>query len=369
MDYLKAKSLFNLCALGTFCFIANANAQDAAASVINYYLSNDEETPLKEFLWNTSTAGTVSPTTQNFNTLSSETIGTLNISTHPTEPVKLYSVTDPGFVGPNGEYYGIEIEYGSGDFVRSSGTKSVRYYTDFGQTGITSSGVDRAEIHIRDALEKLDVNEGTTLWLGWSEYYISIDKARSATILQFRNQPTEDILRERGLDEAQISELIDLGIHDDGPASAVELEAIDNQAYFKFAVRKGTPGSWTHADSHLVATPVEIGKWYDFVVKIKYSQGEDGIYQAWFYEANSATYSVSDPPEWSYAGNTMYTYPTGYNIEFGAPQLRMGLYRWATKAKHNPNITDDDRYMSKYLGPLRLWVGEGDEGFDMVKPR
>ncbi|WP_133468571.1 heparin lyase I family protein [Paraglaciecola marina] len=356
--------------LMAFCMSVNLNASDEKAvnAVIDSYFSMfTESTELKEFLWDGSTVGEVGADTQNWNKLSSQSWGIINISTSSSTPVRPYSDTDPGFIGPNDENYGVEIEFGSEHFLRSAESKSVRFYTDFGQSGLINSGIDRAEIHIRTSLEELNITEGDTIWVGWSEYYTALDKIRSSTIFQFRNQPTQSILEKRGFTDIEVNDLINLGVTDGGPATAVELKSVNGELYFKFGVRDGTTMDWALNNEHLVESPVETGKWYDFIVKLKYSQGEDGIYKIWFYESLDKEHTIYDDPEWDYKGNTMYTYPEGYKYLITSPQFRIGVYRWA--AKNDSNMGYNDRYLNKYLGPLRIWLGESDEGFDKVKPR
>ena len=355
--------LFVLSIFSHFSHAGNTSSIDA------YMMLSSEPEVFKSFSWDGSNIGVVSASTQNWNQPSAERWGVANTSKSDRYPVQPYSFTDPGFSGPNGESYGIEIEFGDTTFApRSTGTKNVRFYTDFGQTGIVNSGIDRAEVHIRSTLQQMHVSEGDTIWIGWSEYYTHLDTARSATVFQFRNQPSESSLAYNGFGDQEIAELVALGVTESGPACAVEVKAENGQLHYQFAAREGAPTQWSIPNQHVVNNPIQTDRWYDFIVKMKYSQGSDGIYEVWLYDPSvNSTYAVTDMPEWLHQGATMYTYPTGYAHEIPSPEFRIGIYRWAAKKAND--ITQSDRYMTKYLGPLRIWKGDGDEGFEKVKPR
>jgi hypothetical protein len=178
-------------------------------------------------------------------------------------------------------------------------------------------------------------------------------------------------LSDNGFTTEEINALEAQGIFTGGPASAIEVTPVDNNLHFHFATRVGTPpSSWTIPDDHkhTVSSPIETGKWYDFILQIKYSQNNDGRFRIWMYEpVADSNYAVSDAPEWDFVGSTMYTYPTGYNKSIPSPEFRYGVYRYNAASAND--ITDQDRYMVKYAGPMRLWVGESDDGFENVKPR
>lgn len=356
----------------TFSSAVGAYAGDTTG-VIAYQMMSEEKEIKKTYLWNGPVDSQVSPTTKNWN-LPKEAIGAWGVGNRSDggeHKVVPYSITDPGFSGPNGESYGIEIEFGNNSIPsRSSDSKNVKFYTDFGQTGITTSGVDRAEVHIRSTLKSMDVKEGETLWIGWSEYYSHVDTARTSTVLQFRNQPSKKVLKNNGFTADEIDALIAEEVHVSGPASAIETKPIDGNLHHHFSIRQGTPTTWNDNErrTHTMDTPIIIGQWYDFIVKMKYAQNDDGYFHVWVYESNKQqNYSVKDDPEWKHNGSTMYTYPSGYRLPIAAPEIRFGVYRYG--AKKADNITDNDRYMIKYAGPLRLWVGASEEGFDHVKPR
>jgi hypothetical protein len=349
--------------LGTSVFAGDATA------VFAYQMMSEAPTNFKTFLWTGQVNAAVGPTTQNWNMPVIERWGVG--SRYPDHNVQPYSLTDPGFSGPNGESYGIEIEFGDTTIApRSPKSKNVRFYTDFGQTGITGSGPDRAEVHIHSTLESLDVVEGISIWLGWSEYFTHLDRKRMSTLFQFRNQPNTNELANDGFTQEQIESLVEGGYTSGGPATAIEAKPINAGLHYHFATRSGTPLNWTIPDGHTHTRTAEIetGKWYDIIVQIKYSQNSDGRFRVWLYEANNQhTYTVTDNPEWEYLGATMYKYPDYYNKPIPRMEFRTGVYRY--NAKNATDITEDDRFMVKYMGPFRLWVGDGDNGFDKVKPR
>ncbi|MEP0357611.1 heparin lyase I family protein [Paraglaciecola sp.] len=357
IKFIKALSLSVL-------LIQQVNAAVDISPIISYL--NSDKSNKKTFLWTGATEGVVSAATQNWNTLSAVDWGVTNRSTDLAEPVKLYADTDPGFSGPNGESYGIEIEVG---YVppepRSAGSAVVRYYTDFGQSGIVNSGIDRAEIFIQSTLDTMELSEGDTIWVGWSEYYTHLDHHRDTSLFQFRNQSDVYTLADKGFSEEEVLDFFESGLTDGGPAAAVLHKSIDNAAHYRFSVRHGTPANWTFT-AHTLEEPVATGRWYDIIIKLKYSQESDGEYKVWFYDTtkNHSNYSIDDELEWDYAGNTMYDYPDTYSPTM---EFRTGLYRY--EAKEALDIDESNRYMTKYMGPTRLWLGSDDEGFDYVKPR
>ena len=338
-------------------------------SISAYQMMSEAPSNSRTYLWTGAVNAVVGPDTQNWNrpVIESWGIG----SRYPDHNVKPYSETDPGFNGPNGESYGIEIEFGDMTIQpRSPGSKNVRFYTDFGQTGISGSGPDRAEMHIHSTLKSLNVTEGSTIWVGWSEYYTNLDRNRMSTVFQFRNQPNVDELAESGFTQEEIAALIAGGYNQGGPATAIETKSEGGQLHYHFAVRSGAPTTWTIPENHkhTRTAHIETGKWYDFIVKLKYSQNNDGMFKIWAYEKGSQpVYEVTDTPEWSFIGPTMYNYPSGYSNPIPQMEFRFGVYRY--NAKNATDITASDRYMTKYAGPMRIWVGTDDSGYDEVKPR
>lgn len=292
----------------------------------------------------------------------------------PIPLVKPYSETDPNFTGPNGEHYGIEIEFADTTIApRQLHSNNVRLYTDFGQTGAATSGMTRAEIHIRSTLQDMKVKEGTTLWLGWSELYSDVDMEKITTVFQFRNQPNEQSLAEVGFNQADIDKLIDADVSKGGPAVGIITTPINKALHYQFTARKGTTMDWKVPEGHsdISSFPIEKNKWYDFIVQMKYSQGDDGRFRIWVYPHNATgtvDYDITDIPQWDFHGATMYHYPENYPLTIPSPEIRHGVYRHE-RANSIELIEEKDRYMTKYIGPLRLWAGADDAGFEYVEPK
>lgn len=358
--------------------------------------------------WTKNNTNIVSKDTKNYNQLSHyQGWGVNRRSDRNNNPILTYEVseseTNPNFVGPAGEEYGVETEFGfdpKNDFPngytaqafhpRRPNTKTLRHYMDCGQTGLSETNdIDRSEIHIRTTLGKegLDVAEFSSLWIGWSEYYTHLDESRQTTILQFRNQLAgKKMLEERGLySEPYIS------YADGGPATEVTLDkGDDGKLHYHFGSFKGPPKKETRRlipeQSKTLDWAVETGKWYDFVVQIIYRQPNSenaGRYRGWVYDTTDptndpSTYTINDQPSFDLYGPTMYDYPEvpagNTNLPY-SPELRWGIYRYNCKAKNlfpNGNkqaeITELNRYMTKYLGPIKMWKGHDDKGFRIVKP-
>ncbi len=292
----------------------------------------------------------------------------------PVPLVKPYIETDGNFTGPNGEHYGIEVEFGDTTILpREPNSKNVRLYTDFGQTDASTLGMTRAEIHIRSTLQDMKIKEGDTLWLGWSELYSHLDMKKITTVFQFRNQPNEQILAEAGFTNTEIEAIVDADLNKGGPAVGITTTPVNEELYYQFNARQGAPMDWQvpQGHSHLTNFPIEKNKWYDFVVQMKYSQGSNGRFRIWIYEHNPsvvANYAVADAPEWDFNGATMYSYPTNYLLAIASPEIRHGVYRHE-RVNSAEVIAQSDRYMIKHLGPLRLWRGADDSGFKEVAPR
>ena len=87
------------------------------------------------------------------------------------------------------------------------------------------------------------------------------------------------------------------------------------------------------------------------------------------HNVNSAVnYSINDVPEWDFHGATMYTYPSHYLSAIPSPEIRHGVYRHE-RVNSSEAIAEKDRFMTKYIGPLRLWAGAEDDGFEYVAPK
>lgn len=323
--------------------------------------------------WTDETSGTVGATTQNYNRPGGNNWGISNRSDQQdNRKVLPYSMTDPGMTGPYGEEYGIELEFGDlGIVPRSINSRSVRFYVDCGQTGFQSRKHDRAELFMSPVLSEMDVHEGDSLWIGWSEYYRNIDKSRISTVLQLRNQPSPKSLEQQGI--SPITTDIYKQVINGGPAVAIELMPNNQELHYHFAVRDGSPDNWKIPDSnkHTPLEPIYTGIWYDFIINIKYSRNNDGHFRVW--HARPGGTLKLDSPTWTFNGPTMYQYPTINGIAVQPePSIRWGLYRYGCKAAGldggTPPIDMSNRYMTKFLGPVRFWKGNMDIGFSLVKP-
>ncbi|WP_448547577.1 heparin lyase I family protein [Thalassotalea fusca] len=370
--YLRGYSAFI-----AYCLVFGCYANDSTA--INAYLMlakkrSENLKPLREFKWTGTVNGTVSEQTRNWNRPLEEIWGVSDrypgTQGMPIPLVRPYSQTDPGYVGPNGEQFGIEIEFGDLTVTpREPDSKNVRFYTDFGQSGAAALGMTRAEIQIRSTLQKMNINEGDTIWLGWSEYYTHLDSEKVTTIFQFRNQPNESVLAEKGFDQQTIEEIVSAGLTVGGPACGIIAIPVNGKLHFQFTTRKGTTNNWTVPLGHSYTSnfTLETNKWYDFVIQMTYSQTDNGRFRVWAFEKGENV-SVASSPTWDFFGPTMYDYPDNYEFPIASPEIRLGIYRH-DRMKNNESIDESDRFMTKYLGPLRIWKGNNDNGFEQVKPK
>ncbi len=355
---------FNITAIEGYLLLAKANEKQTSNK--------------REFLWTGVVSNKVDNLNKNWNRPVIENWGISD--RYPGTPgmpiplVKPYSETDPGFSGPNGEHYGIEIEFADALIApRQPDSKNVRLYTDFGQTGASTSGMTRAEIHIRSTLQDMKVKEGDTLWLGWSELYSDLDMEKITTVFQFRNQPNEQTLAEAGFTQSEIEELVNADVNKGGPAVGIITTPINQALHYQFSVREGTPMNWVvPADhTHITSFPVEKNQWYDIIVQMKYAQDNSGRFRIWIYEHNAGevvNYSITDAPEWDFQGPTMYSYPTSFLPDIPSPEIRHGVYRHE-RVYASDAVAEKDRYMTKHIGPLRLWAGPEEAGFDYVAPK
>ncbi len=302
------------------------------------------------FDWTNETIGNIG-NGKNYNKIPGYNWGVGNRSDDKSHQVFPYSKTNPGSLGPGGEKYGVELEFGDDSILpRSKGTKSLRHYVDCSQPSFQKNKLDRSEVHIRTTFEDMGIKEGSTFWLGWSEYYTQIDNDRVTTILQFRNQPP--------------------GISG-GPVISLELNPTGSGTSYHVNVREGGPSKWKipRQNKHTMKDSISLNTWYDFIVQIKYSRERDGYFRIWHKNAGKAM--SLDNPDWVYTGPTMYQYPTGSTQP--TPALRWGLYRYNCKSQNIVKscnaLTNENRYMTKFLGPVRFWKGSNDKGFTLVHPK
>lgn len=297
---------------------------------------------------------------------------TLTNKSNASPNVELYSVSDPILTPPAGELYGIETELGSNKVPpRQQGARLIRHYTDTLQTDWQSRIYDRSEVHFgaENFGETLSYKED--YWIGWSELYKSIDASRVTTVMQFRGQlSTAEINAQAGITVDTNSDEYKQAF-DSGPCLGLEVVSRSGVAYHSVAVRTGNTQSWSVALQQDVAEPLELNQWYDVVFHIRQSADSDGVLRAWIGKKNTLDFNA--PLVERYARNE-YTFPVINGVQIvPVPRFRWGLYRYGCKSDYQANgyplITENDRYMEKYSGNLRIVKGASDSNFDLVKPR
>ena len=229
---------------------------------------------------------------------------------------------------------GSRVVFGVDTQQRFPGTFSVEQFTDasFIESCLQHSTAQRAEIGSGpENYINLGVTEGTTTWLGWSEKFTEIDESHIVTVLQFRNNC--------------------------GPGSpAVQINMMPGKL-LQLRTREPT----LRADIGYV----EEGKWYDFVIEIKYSKGADGYIKVWRQEVGAE-------------GSFCYENPTAEILntptmlqEDACPHIRWGIYRHQSSTKTPNQILPQDHLMVRYLGPAAIAIGDslGEAGFEGVRPK
>ena len=234
--------------------------------------------------------------------------------------------------GSKGNTQGSKVTFGSTEERRYPGSFSVKHWTNANleETCNQNFTAERAEISAYDKYRALGVREGQTFWMGWSEKWTELDMSHVTTCLQFRSNCGP------GSPAAQINML---------PGAKLQLKT-------------RTQGQRT-VDIGTVKEDV----WYDFVVEIKYSKGNDGYFKVWRKEVGTnQSFNYANPVAQL---NTPTMLP-GDNC----PHIRWGVYRHQSADKKPPAIAPADRYVVKYTGPTKMHVGNnlGAAGFDIVKP-
>ena len=216
---------------------------------------------------------------------------------------------------------------------------------------------DRSEIHLSRLFSKgspLEVSEGDTVWIGYSQFFTHLDHGCKTTNFQFHHT--------RGT----------------GPATGIILLPHEDQLFFAVQQRKGpakpvidSKGRITEQWQRIKSTPehtsikADTGKWYGMVMEMKYSRNDDGLFRLWIYDhTEGSDFSLNDKPTYERKGNTMYSTSTNGQDKF---EIRMGQYRWCRKPPNTPT-TSNNRYTNMYLGPIRVHRGEGKDGFYRVHP-
>ncbi|HYD02966.1 MAG TPA: heparin lyase I family protein [Alphaproteobacteria bacterium] len=242
------------------------------------------------------------------------------------------------------------ITIGSTDYLRSPGTQSVKYYHD--------GNANRVELHSR--MNYLGVKEGTTVYMGWSDYY-TILPIHNYTVFQWRDQDKRSNSSSgyTGCPIIGFDMVYRYSGHFNSSGGTTIKGIIVRIKEGRAPGGKGT-----------IIENIQANQWYDYVVAIKYSKGSDGYFNVW--AGPSGTLDHTDQPVYSYTGPTMYSlsdlntstapcsYDGGMEDHFNSPQLRMGgAYQWGTKA-----------VFESYKGPLRININEtGEIAFAKVMPR
>ncbi|MEM9719079.1 MAG: malectin domain-containing carbohydrate-binding protein [Bacteroidota bacterium] len=250
---------------------------------------------------------------------------------------------------------GARVTFGIESHVRFPGTYSTMFYTNsaFEEVCNQNFSAERAEIHGNQRFQDLGVtlgSPGSTVWVGWSEMYTEIDRGFPTTIFQF--------LSGEGSPSVSINYY---------PEAGVVLSRS------KYEVQPGVT----------IFSPEEFQEnvWYDFIVEMKYSYGDDGYVKVWAYKSGEKsvdTYRYTDTPKALISGPTIHNgidvVPFQTDVpqkDQGPPRLRWGVYRWRSADRKPIDIPESDWLMVKYLGPARMSVGDnlGAQGFESVKPR
>ena len=190
---------------------------------------------------------------------------------------------------------------------------------------------ERAEISSDLNQDLLGLAEGSTVWFGWSEIWAELDESHITTLMQFRSNCDEG------------SPATQLNIR---PDRMLQIKTLNNPQQQDIGI----------IQEHI---------WYDFVLEIKYSKGNDGYIKVWMQEACSQTeFSYSSPNAKILNSPTMF--PTD-----NCPEIRWGIYRHGSGDKKPEEILVQDRMMVKYMGPVRTVSGNnlGQNGFELVRPR
>ena len=230
---------------------------------------------------------------------------------------------------------GASLTFGIQDEQRFPGTYSIQHYTNANFLEVCNQNVtaERSEIHSLTSYQDLGVGEGTTVWFGWSEKWTELDDSHRMTTMQFRNNCGD------GSPATQIMMLP--GKRLQVVTGAGPEDVLDDIGF------------------------IEEDKWYDFVVEIKYSKGNDGYIKVWMHEAcSSQEFSYETPSAQILNSPNMYS-------NDDCPDIRWGIYRWESSDKVPDSIQVEDRIVIKYMGPVKLHIGSdlGEQGFERVKPK
>lgn len=233
------------------------------------------------------------------------------------------------------------IRPGETGVIRSPGTKSCHYY----YPGNLMGDFDRAEIH-SDYPIMNQVYVDSIMYLGWSDYFVHVTIGGYMGVLQLRTAD-RNVLEgcpDISLTIGRYSE----GITNLGLVNGIMVNILDGKKEVGAVIRD-----------------LKEGVWYDFVIGVKFSKGDDGYFKIWAGEAGTLDY---ENPTYSYNGNTVFNLQqiqAGWNCGMTydrchTPQLRWGIYQW------KPPRT----LFESYKGPVRINLSEeGKTAFLKVVPR
>ena len=228
---------------------------------------------------------------------------------------------------------GVRVRFGVTSQRRFPGTFSVEQWTNsnFEETCNQNYTAERAEISSYGDYRALGVREGATVWFGWSEIWTDLDESHTTTTMQFRSNCGSG-----------------------SPATQINM----------------LPGRRLQVRTRKIARYADVGVikedvWYDFVVEIKYSKGNDGYIKVWMWEVGSnGSFSYNNPSAQILNNPTMLD---GDNC----PHVRWGIYRHQSGDKRPGQISANDRMVVKFTGPTKVHIGNnlGANGFDIVRPK
>ncbi|MEM9719504.1 MAG: discoidin domain-containing protein [Bacteroidota bacterium] len=243
---------------------------------------------------------------------------------------------DPNAPGGENNTKGVKITFGSTKQQRFSNSPSVELFTNANiqETCGPNKTAERAELFAESAYRTMGAKEGATVWLGWSDKWTDIDESHTSTVLQFRSRCG-------------------------GGNPAIELMMSPNR---KLQIRSSS------RRGNIDIVQIKEDVWYDFVAEIKYSKSNNGYLKVWAIEAGN-----NQNPNHVYSSTPTAAITNIYTMysEDDCPHLRWGIYRHESADKSPSQINSADRYMVRYIGPIRMKVGNnlGKNGFDAVKPR
>lgn len=186
----------------------------------------------------------------------------------------------------------------------------------------------------------------------------------------------------RGISQEQLA----FWIEGTGPCCSLQMTPVNGQARWQVQIREGELWTWkqwrwSQPSNQVYTFPwdIETNTWYDFVVRMRSSQGPTGRFAIWIRKVVGGV--VQNPmqisaPDWEYVGPTEYITEVVQGIRIRAyHEIRKGLYRWYRHPPAGSNAvpiavgsTDPNRYARFFEGPRRYWIGDSDAGLGLVNP-